>query len=89
SALVSWCDGFLYGLGVTAGQAGLEEDKDGREFLSDLSTITQLAVNTAGGEDNEVAYAEIIEYVRTGVMVLHEMALPSSGSPRSGKPESS
>ncbi len=86
-ALVSWCEGFLYGLGVSASQASLDEDKDGQEFLSDLAAITRLTVNVAEEEDNEVAYAEIVEYVRTGVMMLHEMALSSPKKSSSGRPE--
>ncbi len=74
-AMVSWCEGFLYGLGIVGGKVALKMDEASQEFLSDLSEITRLATDAEEGEENEVAYTEIVEYVRTGVMVVREMGL--------------
>ena len=71
-ALVTWCDGFLYGL---ASRPGLDLKKlsdDAREIVHDLTEFTQAAV---GEEEDpnieETSYAELVEYVRVGVQLLY------------------
>ena len=66
-----WCQGFLYGLSL----AGLTDIKklptDASEILQDMSDISKAGYNTDDNEEeNEIAFAEIIEYVRVGVYVI-------------------
>ncbi|HET9447269.1 MAG TPA: UPF0149 family protein [Steroidobacteraceae bacterium] len=72
-ALSQWCQGFLYGFG--AGGAVPREQLSGEveEVLRDLTHISQASVETgAEAEEEELAYAEIVEYVRAGVQLIHD-----------------
>jgi uncharacterized protein YgfB (UPF0149 family) len=72
-ALSQWCQGFLYGFGT--GQAVAREELTGEvnEVLRDLTHISQASVETgAEAEEEEQAYAEIVEYVRAGVQLIHD-----------------
>jgi uncharacterized protein YgfB (UPF0149 family) len=72
-ALSQWCQGFLYGFGT--GQAVPRDELTGEveEVLRDLTHISQASVETgADAEEEEQAYAEIVEYVRAGVQLIHD-----------------
>ena len=73
-ALGSWCQGFLAGL-AEAGSGLLEKlPEDSREVVSDLVEISRagLEVDDSSLGEQEGAYAEIVEYVRVGVLLLLE-----------------
>jgi uncharacterized protein YgfB (UPF0149 family) len=77
-ALALWCNGFVYGLG----QGGTADPErlpgDVGEIVRDLAEIMRAGVDTsAGSEDNEVALAELVEYVRVGVQVVYEELAPA------------
>ena len=85
-ALGEWCRGFLYGLG--SGQvrdlAALGQETD--EILQDFTAITQVGIDPADSEENnEEAYAELVEFVRVGVQLLFDrlepVRVPPSRSP--------
>ena len=74
TALIQWCEGFLSGLGV-AGISGTELlSIESREVIEDLYKICRLDVDDIdeGGDDEESAFIELIEYVRMGAILLHE-----------------
>jgi uncharacterized protein YgfB (UPF0149 family) len=73
TTLGSWCQGFLAGLGL-AGLDSLEAfDDEVREFIHDVSQIARVGFDhVTGDEDDEEAYSEIVEYVRIGVLLLHQ-----------------
>jgi uncharacterized protein len=76
-ALGEWCQGFLYGLGAGAlpEQAALQGDA--AEVIRDLTEITQVDVDPDEGEEqNELAYAELVEFVRVGVQLVHAQLTP-------------
>jgi uncharacterized protein YgfB (UPF0149 family) len=81
TALAQWCVGFLYGLGsgsipdlsALPGEVG--------EVIRDFDEITRVGVEGGPGEDksdddrgeqNESAYAELVEFVRVGVQIVFE-----------------
>ncbi len=71
--LTNWCQGFLYGLSA----AGLKDIKklpeEASEVLQDMLDISKAGYDTeADDEENEEAYAEIIEYIRIGVYVIFD-----------------
>ena len=73
TALSQWCQGFLYGFGT--GKPTRDEDLKGEvsEVLRDLSHIAAAAVDVgAAGEEEEEAYAEVVEYLRVGVQLVHD-----------------
>jgi len=71
-ALQDWCQGFLYGVGVGKpknNHFSLIE----QEFISDVATFSQrLLKDCPENEDNEIAYIELVEYLRAGVFNLYE-----------------
>ncbi len=73
-ALVDWTRGFLGGFGLAGAGAGQLSD-DGREVLRDLGIIAasqlELEGGDAGGDADESAQMELVEYVRVGAMLLH------------------
>lgn len=73
-ALSEWCQGFLFGIGLAGDRLDLAElsDESG-EILKDLGQISQAGFEGEGAsEEDETAYAEIVEYVRMGVQLLYE-----------------
>ena len=71
-ALVEWCRGFLGGLGVSGADLGEGLSGDAGEVLKDVSRIAATRFDAGDtAEDDEEAYAEVVEYVRVGVMLLH------------------
>ena len=65
-ALANWCTGFASGAGL-AGRAEADLPAESREFLGDLTRIARAEV--ASEEDDEAAFAEVVEYVRMGVLL--------------------
>jgi len=75
-ALALWCQGFLYGVGVT-GTRDEHLTPEGAEALRDLAGISQLDSRTAAGsEEDEAAYAELAEFVWVAAMLIHEERAP-------------
>lgn len=81
--LSQWCQGFLYGFGT--GQPPRKEDElpgNVTEILSDLTHIGRASIDLDGGtedsdETEEEAYAEVVEYVRVGVQLIHDELIPA------------
>lgn len=78
-ALVTWCQGFLYGLGAGTGATRDVVDLPGEvgAVVTDIMEISHAAVDPEQGEEaNEAAYAELVEFVRVGVQVVFEELAP-------------
>jgi uncharacterized protein YgfB (UPF0149 family) len=90
SALSQWCQGFLYGFGTGRGVPRDELTGEVEEVLRDLTHISQAAVETgADAEEEEQAYAEIVEYVRAGVQLIHDELIELRVAGDSGAPDPS
>ncbi len=72
SALAEWCDGFISGLGIggLGEKSQLNDECD--EFIKDLVEISRIETVVEDNEDAEAALFEIIEYIRVGVIMLHQ-----------------
>lgn len=75
--LGSWCEGFLYGLGL----GGLKEDQalpdNVREIIHDFGQIARVTRESdETGESEENALVEIVEFVRMGVLLVYEELQP-------------
>lgn len=72
-ALAHWCRGFLYGLALGGLDQSATTSEEVREVLGDFSEFTRLDVAEAEDESDalESDYAELVEYVRVGVMLVH------------------
>ncbi|MHB8911509.1 MAG: UPF0149 family protein [Lysobacter sp.] len=69
-ALFDWCRGFLGAFGLAAGgQPPLSDE--GTEALGDLARLAGAHPQDDGDEDDEEALAEIEEFVRVAVLLLH------------------
>lgn len=68
--LFDWCRAFLGGFGLAAG-ASPPLSEDGQEALADLARLAQASPELSEGEEDEDALAEIEEFVRVAVLLLH------------------
>jgi hypothetical protein len=79
-ALSSWCQGFLYGLGSGTTADPSTVSVEAGEIIRDLTEITHVGVDAGDEtEENEVAFAEVVEFVRVGVQLLFTELAPSRG----------
>jgi uncharacterized protein YgfB (UPF0149 family) len=82
AALAQWCVGFLYGLGSGSIQDLKTLPGEVGEVVRDFDEITRVGVD--GGESdeqNESAYAELVEFVRVGVQLVFEELGPLRDAP--------
>lgn len=72
AALRDWCEGFLYGIGLTHRPAG-ELPSNVSEALSDIAEFTRMDVQRVGeSEAEEQAFAELVEFLRVAAMLIRE-----------------
>jgi len=82
-ALGEWCQGFLIGLSL----GGIKDFKtlsaDASEIAEDIVEIARAdsSYSFEGSEEDERAYAELVEYLRVGVMLLNEEIQPTQAPP--------
>ncbi|MCU7842566.1 MAG: UPF0149 family protein [Candidatus Thiodiazotropha sp. (ex Monitilora ramsayi)] len=71
-ALVNWCEGYLYGMGL----AGISEQQlvgDAKEALNDISEFTRLDLDSlVDDESSENAYMELLEFLRVATLLIWE-----------------
>lgn len=75
-AMGHWCEGYLHGL-VTEKHSEALRKRLGEEpladIIKDMLEITRATVDEEGGtDDNEEAYAELVEYLRVAVQLAYE-----------------
>ena len=89
-ALGTWCQGFVYGLAV----GGIKEDtvlpEDSKELIRDILEISragyvadneaELSADEEDSEEDEVAFMEVSEYVRMGILLIYEELQPLQSS---------
>jgi len=81
-ALAEWCLGFVYGLAAGGISEESEIPEDTKELLIDFIEISRAGhdgidkVEEDNEEEDEQAFVEIVEYVRTGVMLINEELQP-------------
>jgi yecA family protein len=75
-SLKKWCDGFLFGLALAGVKDLTHVPEDSMEILQDITSISQASGEDEEDEMNEVAYMDIVEYVRMGVLLINEEMHP-------------
>ena len=87
-ALAAWCQGYLSGLGQS-GAASLGLEDESKSAIRDLSAIGQADTELEEGESEEQDYAQLTEYVRVAVLLIHTelCGLISTAPPPAGEPE--
>jgi len=72
-ALSQWCSGFLAGIGSSGDDTLKAMSDEANEALKDLQKISTADVtDTTQSEEDETAYAEIIEYIRVVILMIRE-----------------
>lgn len=80
-ALGQWCQSFLTGFGLTAGDRALS--REAMEVLQDMAAIAQIQDSLEESEDGESDYMEVMEYLRVAPLLLFtECAKPVSPAPK-------
>lgn len=69
-ALFDWCRGYLGGFGLAAG-ARPPLSEEASEALQDLARLAQAEPESGEDDEDEAALAEIEEFVRVAVLLLH------------------
>lgn len=78
-ALLDWCQGFLYGYGLAGGRDLARLPADAAEVLRDVHQLAQAQfVLGEDVEEDEQAYCELVEYLRIGVLLVHELLHPKA-----------
>jgi len=72
SALAEWCAGFTSGLGIGGMGEKPKLNEECEEFVKDLISISRMETAIEEGEEAETALFEIVEYIRVGVIMLHQ-----------------
>ncbi|MEO8461145.1 MAG: UPF0149 family protein [Dokdonella sp.] len=84
-ALIEWSRGFLGGIGLADAVNQIDQlSGDAAEVLPDIARIAAARPEYGDGEEDEKALAEVLEFVRVGVLLLHEelVALPPPATAR-------
>lgn len=72
-ALTLWSQGFLTGLKLTGEPITGREVSEVTEAINDMIEIAQMDYDEMiASEENEAAYAELVEYVRIAIMLIYE-----------------
>ncbi|MGW8310175.1 MAG: UPF0149 family protein [Thiogranum sp.] len=82
ASLGSWCGGFLSGLGLggVSGQVPLPAAVG--ELLQDLAQIARVDFDVdETDEEEQHAFADVVEYVRIGVLLINEELQPGKAPP--------
>jgi hypothetical protein len=89
-ALGTWCQGFVYGLAIGGIKENTELPEDSKELIKDIVEISragyvvdeeaEMAVMDENDEEDEVAYMEVSEYVRMGILLIYEELQPLQSS---------
>jgi len=71
-ALSSWCQGFIYGLGLAQVEIEDARSEDVREALYHIAEISKMDYDDMDvREEDELAFNEVLLYIRDAVMQIH------------------
>lgn len=81
-ALGEWCQGFLLGMSLGGLKDVTKLPGDSGEALRDLVQLSRAGSYDVGeDEEDEEAYTELLEYVRTAVLLVNEELNPTRAAP--------
>jgi uncharacterized protein len=83
NALGDWSQGYLIGLSLGGITDFAPLPEDAREIAKDLLEIARAGTSydLEGSEEDESAYAELVEYLRVGVLLINEELQPTQAAP--------
>lgn len=80
-SLAAWCQGYLVGFGTGSAQLNMTKfSAETEEALNDIVNISNLSDEFDSGEDedNEAAYAELVEYLKVAVLLMSSEMLAAT-----------
>lgn len=81
AAIGQWCEGFLAGFGLAAGDKALSSEA--MEVLQDLTSISQVQDALEDNEESENDFMEVMEYLRVAPLLLFtELNKPAAPTPK-------
>lgn len=83
NALGDWCQGYLVGLTLGGVDDFSPLPDDAREVANDLVEIARAGTSydLEDSEEDETAYAELVEYLRVGILLINEELQPLQAPP--------
>ncbi len=80
--LGQWCEGFVYGFGIS-GRPKKEFSPEVQELFQDFTDIAAIDVMDLGEptEQDESDFMQLVEFVRIGVLTINEYLNPVKGKP--------
>ena len=76
-SLGEWCSGFLCGLGMGGLPAKAQLPDEVGELLDDLAQIARVDFDLdEPSEEEQIAFEEVVEYIRVGTLLIHEELQP-------------
>ena len=81
-ALVEWCRGFLGGCGLAGALSHRRLSADANEILADFHAIAATRFETTDDAEDERAFADVLDFVRTAAALLHRDV--NAAGPRGG-----
>lgn len=81
-ALVEWCRGFLGGCGLAGALSHRSLSADASEILADFNTIAATHFDATDSAEDERAFADVVDFVRTAAALLHRNV--NAAGPRGG-----
>ena len=82
-SLANWCSGFLAGLGLGGLPPEDALNEEVSEILQDISQISRVDFELDDPQEEDLyAFEEVAEYIRVGVMFVHEELQPSKAPPQ-------
>jgi len=83
NALGDWCQAYLVGLTLGGVKNFDKLPENAKEVTNDLVEIARAgsSYELEGNEEDENAYAELVEYVRVGVLLINEEMQPTKAPP--------
>jgi yecA family protein len=77
-SLGEWCSGFLSGLGIGGLPASAQLPEEVAELLEDLAQIARVDFDLdQPSEEDQIAFEEVVEYIRVGTLLIHEELQPA------------
>jgi len=72
ASMTNWCQGLIFGLGVSGLTDETELSTESREYIVDVINISQIReADLDENEEDESNFEELVEYLRMGLFLLH------------------
>ncbi len=84
--LGTWCQGFVFGLAVGGIKEDTELPENSKELITDIIEISRAGyiaddeAELEATEEEEIAFMEVSEYVRMGILLIYEELQPLQSS---------